>query len=46
MTLISILILSFWLVVILVLGYWLRDYGKTTGFKYLKHDKKQGKVVL
>jgi len=45
-TLASILIVFFWIIVILALGYWFYDYGKTTGFKNLKHDKKHGKVVL
>lgn len=40
------LIVLFWLVFFAVMAWWFYDYGKTMGFKYLKHNKKQGKVVL
>ena len=41
-----ILIILFWVAVVGMLIFWLYDYGKTFGFKHLKHDKKHGKVVL
>ena len=41
-----VLIVLFWIAIIGVIALWFYDYGKSVGFKNLKHDKKQGKVVL
>ena len=38
-----------WILVLVSFGgiiYWLFDYNRKFGSKFLKHDKKQGKVVL
>lgn len=40
------LIVLFWIVFIGAMTHWLYDYGKSVGFKFLKHDKKHGKAVL
>lgn len=33
-------------VVVAFIGFWVYDYNKKSGLKYLTHNKDQGKVVL